>query len=145
VQNKPVHHSVVVGRSTFGYLIVDSTNGRIPLTDPGCVFCKLVAGEIPSTKLYEDDELLAFEDINPVAPVHFLVIPKLHVATLDDVEDAQSDLLGRMLIVAAELARKKGVSESGYRQLINCREPAGQTVFHLHLHILGGRPMGPMG
>jgi histidine triad (HIT) family protein len=115
------------------------------LTDSSCVFCKIAAGEIPSQKLYEDDELLAFEDINPVAPVHFLVIPKQHVATLDDVDEAHAQMLGRMLVVAANLARDKGVAEEGYRQLINCREPAGQTVFHLHLHILGGRRMGPMG
>ena len=115
------------------------------MPDESCVFCKICAGEIPSQKLYEDDELLAFEDINPLAPVHFLVIPKQHVPTLDDVEDAHSGLLGRMLVVASKLARDKGVSEGGYRQIINCREPAGQTVFHLHLHILGGRPMGHMG
>lgn len=115
------------------------------MSEDNCVFCKIVAGEIPSQKLYEGEELLAFEDINPLAPVHFLVIPKRHLPTLDDVGAEQISLLGRMLVVAADLAREKGVADSGYRQVINCREGAGQVVFHLHLHILGGRPMGAMG
>ena len=115
------------------------------MTEQDCIFCKICAGEIPSQKLYEDDDLLAFEDINPVAPVHFLVIPKQHIPTLDDIEEKHGEVLGKMLLVASKLARDKGVADDGYRQLINCREPAGQTVFHLHLHILGGRPMGPMG
>lgn len=115
------------------------------MSDDSCVFCKIVAGEIPSQKLYEDGDLLAFEDINPLAPVHFLVIPKQHLATLDDVGEEHTALLGRMLVVASELASEKGVAEGGYRQVINCREGAGQIVFHLHLHVMGGRAMGPMG
>jgi len=115
------------------------------MANDDCIFCKIIKGEIPSTKLYEDDELLAFEDINPVAPVHFLVIPKEHIEVLDDVEERHAPMLGRMLQVATKLAKEKGVGETGYRQIINCREQAGQVVFHLHLHIIGGRAMGPMG
>lgn len=115
------------------------------MAEPSCIFCKIVTGEIPCQKLFEDDELLAFDDINPVAPVHFLVIPKNHLPTLDDAAGEHAGLLGRMLVVAAGLAREKGVADAGYRQIINCREAGGQVVFHLHLHVLGGRPMGPMG
>jgi histidine triad (HIT) family protein len=115
------------------------------VSETECIFCKIVAGDIPSNKLYEDEQLFAFEDINPLAPVHFLIVPKQHFATLDDISDDQTDILGSMLVTASKLAREKGVADDGYRQVINCREPAGQTVFHLHLHILGGRPMGSMG
>jgi len=110
-----------------------------------CIFCKIARGEIPAKKLFEDDDLVAFDDINPAAPVHFLVIPKRHVETLDDVTAEHGPLLGRMLVAAARLAREKGVSEAGYRQVINCRKAAGQVVFHLHLHVLGGRDMRLMG
>jgi len=110
-----------------------------------CVFCKIARGEIPSKKLFEDDDVVAFDDIHPAAPVHFLVIPKRHVETLDDVDEGHQMLLGRMLVTAARLAREKGVSEAGYRQVINCRKAAGQVVFHLHLHVLGGRDMRRMG
>ena len=112
------------------------------MSEPSCIFCKIIAGELPSQKLYEDDELLAFEDIHALAPVHFLVIPRQHLATLDEVDEAQTELLGRMLVVASRLAREKGVAKGGYRQVINCQEPAGQTVFHIHLHLLGGRRLG---
>jgi len=115
------------------------------MNDTDCVFCKIVCGEIPAKKLFEDDDVVAFDDINPAAPVHFLVIPKRHVATLDDVDEAHGPLLGKMLVTAARLAREKGVGASGYRQVINCRKAAGQVVFHLHLHVLGGRDMRLMG
>lgn len=110
-----------------------------------CIFCKIVNGEIPCTKLYEDEELLAFEDIHPIAPTHFLVIPKEHIPTLDDVEDRHAKTLGRMLVIASRLAQEKGVGATGYRQIINCRESAGQVVYHLHLHVVGGRKMDKMG
>jgi histidine triad (HIT) family protein len=110
-----------------------------------CIFCKITKGEIPAKKIYEDDEILAFDDINPQAPVHFLVIPKAHIPTLDDLNEEDSKIVGAMILRAAEIAREKGVSGGGYRQVINCREAAGQVVFHLHLHILGGRPMRKMG
>ncbi len=115
------------------------------MTNDDCIFCKIIRGEIPSTKLYEDDDILAFEDINPAAPVHFLVIPKEHIPTLDDVEEQHSKILGKMLFTATKLAKDKGVGETGYRQVINCRKSAGQVVYHIHLHILGGRDMRLMG
>ncbi len=110
-----------------------------------CIFCKIVRGEIPAQKLYEDDDLLAFEDASPAAPVHFLVIPKEHIETLDDVEERHKEMLGKMMLVAVEIAREKGIGATGYRQVINCRKSGGQVVFHLHLHIMGGRDMRPMG
>ncbi|MDJ0764284.1 MAG: histidine triad nucleotide-binding protein [Myxococcota bacterium] len=110
-----------------------------------CVFCKIATGEMPSEKIYEDDQILAFEDIHPAAPVHFLVIPKIHIPTLDDIDDTHVGLMGHMLKIAAQLAREKGVSEEGYRQVINCRMAGGQVIYHLHLHILGGRQMVRMG
>ena len=110
-----------------------------------CIFCKIVAGQIPSNKLYEDEDVMAFEDVNPQAPVHVLVIPKEHVPTLDDAKPEHAAVLGKLLLVGAQIARDKGVSESGYRSIINCRQSAGQVVFHLHLHIMGGRAMRQMG
>ncbi len=110
-----------------------------------CIFCKIARGEIPAKKLFEDDDVVAFDDIHPAAPVHFLVIPKRHVETLDDVDEGHQMLLGKMLVTAARLAREKGVSEAGYRQVINCRKAAGQVVYHLHAHVLGGRDMRLMG
>jgi len=106
-----------------------------------CLFCKFVAGEIKPDLVYEDDELLAFRDINPQAPLHVLVIPKRHIATLNDLGQADAPLLGRMLLAAKRIATDEGVAEAGYRTLINCNAEAGQTVFHIHLHLLGGRPM----
>ncbi len=110
-----------------------------------CIFCRIVAGEIPATRLFEDDHVLAFADIHPSAPVHFLVIPKQHIPTLDDVTEAHEPVLGHMLRVASALAKEQGIGDTGYRQVINCREQAGQVVFHLHLHVIGGREMGKMG
>ena len=110
-----------------------------------CIFCKIVRGEIPCEKLYEDDDLLAFEDANPAAPVHFLVIPREHIETLDDVEERHKAMLGKMMLVATKIARDKGIGATGYRQVINCRKSGGQVVFHLHLHIMGGRDMRQMG
>ena len=109
-----------------------------------CIFCKIANGQIPSQKLYEDEQIVAFNDANPVAPVHFLVIPKEHFETLDDATDAHVQLLGKIALTGARLAREKGVAEGGYRQLINCRSDAGQVVFHLHAHFIGGRKLGPM-
>jgi histidine triad (HIT) family protein len=110
-----------------------------------CIFCKIASGDIPSKKIFEDDEILAFEDVNPQAPVHFLVIPKAHIPTLDDVKEDQSALLGKMMVTAARIAGERGIADAGYREVINCREQGGQVVFHLHLHIMGGRKMGKMG
>jgi histidine triad (HIT) family protein len=102
-----------------------------------CIFCKIVAGEIPSRKVYEDDELYAFHDIRPIAPVHFMLIPKLHVASLADCSDTQQDILGRMLLLAPKLAKEHGLDD-GFRTMINTGAGGGQEVFHLHIHVFGG-------
>jgi len=107
-----------------------------------CLFCKFVSGEIRPDKVYEDDEVLAFRDINPQAPTHILVIPKRHIATLNDLEEADAALIGKLYLAARNIAREEGIAEAGYRTLINCNELAGQSVFHIHLHLLGGRGMG---
>jgi histidine triad (HIT) family protein len=106
-------------------------------TDPDCIFCKIVAGKIPAKKAHEDDELLAFHDIQPWAPVHLLIIPKQHIATLADVEPQHDALLGRMLGLAPRLMRQFGVS-NGFRTLINTGADGGQEVYHLHMHVIGG-------
>lgn len=110
-----------------------------------CIFCKIIAGEIPCTKVYETDTVLAFEDINPVAPAHVLVVPKRCIAQADEFNPADRELLGDIMLVAAEVARIKGVTESGYRLTANNGPQGGQEVHHLHLHVLGGRQMGRMG
>ena len=106
-----------------------------------CLFCKIVAGEMRSRKLYEDDELFAFEDINPQAPLHALVIPRRHIATLNDLKASEDALVGSMVRRAAAIAHERGFDESGYRTVLNCNSHAGQSVFHIHLHVLGGRAM----
>jgi histidine triad (HIT) family protein len=107
--------------------------------DPECLFCKIVAGQIPSEKVYEDDVVLAFKDIHPQAPFHCLVIPKTHVATLNDFTPAEQNLLGNLLLTAQRLAREQGLP--GYRVAMNVNREGGQVIFHAHLHVLGGRPM----
>ncbi len=106
-------------------------------SDPACIFCKIVAGQIPSKKAYEDAELLAFHDIHPWAPVHVLVVPKQHIATLSDITPEHEALLGRMLALAPKLMRELGVI-NGYRTLINTGRDGGQEVYHLHMHVMGG-------
>jgi histidine triad (HIT) family protein len=106
-------------------------------SDPLCVFCKIVAGQIPARKVHEDDELLVFHDIHPWAPVHVLVIPKVHVATLYDVGPAHEALLGRMMALAPRLMRDLGVDE-GFRVVVNTGRDGGQEVWHLHMHVMGG-------
>jgi histidine triad (HIT) family protein len=106
-----------------------------------CLFCKIVAGEIPASKVYEDERLVAFSDINPQAPLHALVVPKRHVATLNDLTPADDDLVGAMVRAAAKIAKDRGFDGPGFRTVFNCNAQAGQTVFHLHLHVLGGRTM----
>jgi histidine triad (HIT) family protein len=105
-----------------------------------CLFCRIVRKEIPATVVAETEHCVAFRDINPQAPVHLLVIPREHVASLDEATDPA--LVGRLALFAAELARKEGIADAGYRAVINTNADAGQTVFHVHLHLLGGRPMG---
>ena len=105
-----------------------------------CIFCKIVDGSIPAEKVFENDDLIAFEDLNPVAPVHVLVIPKRHVATLNDIEDGDASMLGQLFLAAKKIAAERGLSDDGYRTVVNCMSGAGQSVFHIHLHLLGGRP-----
>ena len=104
-----------------------------------CLFCQIVDGSIPARKLYEDDQAMAIEDVNPQASVHMLVIPKRHMVSLDETQDTDGALLGRLLVVCAKMARERGIAESGYRVVANTGRVAGQTVFHLHFHVLGGR------
>ncbi len=106
-----------------------------------CLFCRIVAGDIPAARVYEDEELIAFNDINPQAPMHVLIVPKAHIATLNELAQAQDALIGSMVRRAAALAHDRGFSEDGFRTVFNCNAGAGQTVFHLHLHVLGGRTM----
>ena len=109
-----------------------------------CIFCKIVRGEIPSRKVYEDDDFLAFHDIKPATPVHFLIIPKTHIPSLADVDASHQQLLGRMLAMAGSLAREQGLGD-GFRSIINTGRVGQQEVYHLHLHILGGpQPLGAL-
>jgi histidine triad (HIT) family protein len=114
-------------------------------TDPDCVFCGIVAGRLPSDKLYEDDEMIAIRDISPAAPLHLLVLPKAHIATINDLESEESGLIGRMTLVARDLAVEAGVAEDGYRMVMNVNSGGGQVVFHIHMHLVGGRQMGAIG
>ena len=107
--------------------------------DPACLFCKIVAGTLPADRIYEDDEILAFKDIHPQAPFHCLVIPKAHVATLNDFTAPQAELVGRLLLTAKRIAGEHGLP--GYRVAMNVNREGGQVVFHAHLHVLGGRPL----
>lgn len=107
-----------------------------------CIFCKIAAGEIPTTKVYDDGEVLAFRDINPEAPVHLLVIPRRHIATLNDLTEADAALIGQLYLAAKQVATELGVAENGYRTVINCNRDAGQIVFHVHMHLLAGRELG---
>jgi len=104
-----------------------------------CLFCKIIAGDIPADKIYEDDDVLAFHDIGAQAPHHFLVIPKKHISTLNDVNDAT--LVGKLTLTASQIAKDFGFAENGYRVVMNCNEQGGQTVYHIHLHCLGGRQL----
>jgi len=106
-----------------------------------CIFCKIAEKNLPSNIIYEDDQALAFEDINPQAPVHVLIIPKKHIPTVLEISDEDSNLIGHLFKVAKSIAVEKGIGEEGFRLVMNCNREAGQTVFHLHLHLLGGRPM----
>jgi len=108
------------------------------------IFSKIIRKEIPSDMVYQDDTVTAFRDINPKAPTHILIIPNYIIPTMDDISEKDELVLGHMLNVAAQIARKKGIAEKGYRVLINCREHGGQEVYHLHMHLFGGRPLGPM-
>jgi len=106
-----------------------------------CIFCKIANGEIPAQLVHEDDEIIAFDDLNPQAPVHVLIIPRQHISTVNDLTHDQSALIGRMVLAARQIASDRGIDQQGYRLVWNCLEAAGQSVFHLHLHLLGGRRM----
>jgi histidine triad (HIT) family protein len=106
-----------------------------------CIFCKIIAKKIPSKIVYEDDIALAFEDINPQAPVHTLVIPKKHIATVLDLKEEDAHLMGHLVKIANKIAKQKGIAERGFRLVTNCNPESGQEVYHIHLHLLGGRPM----
>jgi histidine triad (HIT) family protein len=106
-----------------------------------CLFCKIVRKEIPAKLLYEDEDALAFEDINPQAPVHVLVVPKRHIPTLNDLTPADDALVGKLARISAVIARDRGVAEAGWRSVVNVNREGGQLVFHVHMHCMGGRPM----
>lgn len=108
-----------------------------------CIFCKIAAGQIPCRKIYEDDDVLVFHDIHPVAPVHFMLIPKIHVASLDECDESHRDVLGKILILAPRLAREQGLAD-GFRTVINTGKGGGQEVFHLHVHVIGGNGPRPL-
>jgi histidine triad (HIT) family protein len=107
-----------------------------------CLFCRIAAGDLPASVVHQDDQVIAFEDNNPQAPMHLLIIPRLHIATLNDLEPGHDALIGTMMRRAAALAAERGYDGRGYRTVFNCQKDAGQTVFHLHLHVLAGRPLG---
>jgi histidine triad (HIT) family protein len=106
-----------------------------------CIFCKIAAGEIPATEVYSDGEFYAFRDIHPLAPTHVLVIPRQHLAKITDATAADAEMLGRMLLVANAVAEREGLTEQGFRCVVNCGPWGGQAVFHLHMHVLGGRKL----
>ena len=106
-----------------------------------CLFCKIIENKIPSKKVYEDEEVFAFEDVSPQAPVHILIIPKKHIATSLELKNEDNELIGRLYQAANKIAKDRGVADKGFRLVMNCNSDAGQTVFHIHLHLLAGRPM----
>ncbi len=108
-----------------------------------CIFCQIIAGEIPANILYQDKEVITFPDINPLAPTHLLIIPRKHIPSLAHLSEAESSLIGDMVNIANQLAKREGISESGYRLVINCGKQGGQGVPHLHMHLLGGRQLAP--
>ena len=105
-----------------------------------CIFCKIVNKEIGSI-VYENDKVVAFNDLNPHAPIHVLIVPKEHIANLNDLTEENKNIIGEMAFVATQIAKEKGIEENGYRLIMNCNHDAGQTVFHIHLHLLGGKPL----
>ena len=104
-----------------------------------CLFCKIVNGDIPAELIYEDDDVAAFNDVNPQAPHHFLCIPKRHIATTNDIKDSDAETLGKLTLAASKIAKQRGIAEDGYRMVMNCNNHGGQTVFHIHMHVLAGR------
>jgi histidine triad (HIT) family protein len=111
------------------------------MSSADCLFCKIVAGDIPAEIIYESESAIAFRDINPQAPTHVLIIPRQHIATINDLDDGDEATVGHLFKAAKEIAAAEGFADVGYRVVMNCNEAAGQTVFHIHLHLLGGRPL----
>ena len=107
-----------------------------------CLFCKIVKGEVPSTKVYEDEEILAFKDINPMAPVHILVITKKHYNDISEITEADANIIAKIHLVINKIAKEQGIAETGYRIINNCKEDGGQEVKHLHFHLIGGKKLG---
>ena len=112
------------------------------MSESNCLFCKIVAGDLDADIIYESDNAIAFRDINPKAPTHVLIIPRQHIATINDIDPEHEAIVGSLFSAARSIAAQEGLSEDGYRAVMNCNEAAGQTVFHLHLHLLGGRTLG---
>ena len=112
------------------------------MSDGDCIFCNIVNKKIPAKTVFEDKEVMAFEDVKPQAPVHIMVIPKAHIGKVSEMKDEHLSLVGKLVLAAKNIAKDKGIQERGYRIVINCNKDAGQEVFHLHLHLLGGRKFG---
>jgi histidine triad (HIT) family protein len=112
------------------------------MSQKDCLFCKIVDGDLPADIVYENDALVAFRDINAKAPTHILLIPRRHIATMNDLQNGDESLAGELFITAAKIAADEGLADDGYRVVMNCNEAAGQSVFHIHLHLMGGRTMG---
>ena len=110
-----------------------------------CLFCNIVSENIPADILYQDDQVVAFRDINPQAPTHILIIPRKHISTINEVESTDQQLVGHLVLTAQKLARDQGISESGFRLIMNCNEEGGQTVYHIHMHLMGGRQLTVLG
>ena len=110
--------------------------------DENCIFCKIIKGEIPSSKVYEDEEILAFNDIDPAAPIHVLVIPKKHISSLAEMKDGDEQIISKIYKVINEISEKQGFKENGYRVIVNCGDDGGQEVKHIHFHVLGGKKLG---
>jgi histidine triad (HIT) family protein len=111
------------------------------MSEDNCLFCRILAGEAPSTKVYEDSTAYAFRDVNPQAPTHVLIIPKEHIESLNDAGQGDEAILGHLMRLAPKIANQEGIAESGYRAVINTGEASGQSVLHIHVHLMGGRPM----
>ena len=112
------------------------------MSDSNCLFCRIADGEIPAELVRSDPDVLAFRDISPKAPTHILIIPRKHIASVTELEAGDAEVIGKLFLTAKELAREEGIAEGGYRMVINAGADGGQTVFHIHLHLMGGRPMG---
>ena len=112
------------------------------MSEPDCLFCKICSGDIPAEIVMETDDIVAFRDINPQAPTHILIIPRKHIPTINDLGEEDAGIVDKVFLAARDLAREEGLAEPGYRVVMNCNAAAGQTVFHIHLHLLGGRDLG---